>query len=207
MGNVVVDLSMSLDGFIAGPNDGSERSLGDGGDRLFAWYFNGDTEVAMPNYDLVFKTDPVSAEVIRESFRACGANVSGRRTFDIANAWGGRDPYGVASFIVSHSVPAEWSQPDSPFTFVTDGVASAIAHAKAAAGPKNVGVVAASIAQQCLELGLLDEIHIHLVPILLGGGVRLFERIGAQPVELEPISVIVASSVTHLTFRVAKQES
>jgi dihydrofolate reductase len=196
MGKVVVDLAMSLDGFIAGPGDDIQQ--------LFKWYFDGDTEVKMPNYDLVFKTDPVSAELIRETFSTCGANVTGRRTFDIANAWGGKDPYGVPSFIVSHTVPAEWSGPDSPFTFVTDGVASAIAQAKAAAGHKNVGVVAASLAQQCLKLGLLDEIHIHLVPVLLGEGIRLFEDLGPPPIELVTTRIVDAPGVTHVTFRVVK---
>ena len=204
MGNVIVELAMSLDGFIAGPNDSPERSLGDGGERLFTWYFNGDTEIAMPSYELVFKTDPVSAELMRESFRTYGASVTGRRTFDIANAWGGKDPHGVPSFIVSHSVPAEWSGARSPFTFVTDGVASAIAQAKAAAGHKDVGVAAASIAQQCLKLGLLDEIQIHLVPVLLGEGIRLFDHLGAAPIELERTRVVEAPGVTHLTFRVVK---
>jgi dihydrofolate reductase len=204
MGNVIVELTMSLDGFIAGANDGSEQPLGDGGEQLFTWYFNGDTEVTLPNSEMVFKTDPVSAELIRESFYTYGASVTGRRTFDIANAWGGKDPYGVPSFIVSHSVPAEWSGADSPFTFVTDGVASAIAQAQAAAGHKDVGVAAASIAQQCLKLGLLDEIRIHLAPILLGQGIRLFDHFGAAPVELEATRVVAAPGVTHLTFRVVK---
>ena len=138
------------------------------------------------------------------SLAGYGASVTGRRTFDIANAWGGKDPHGVPSFIVSHSVPAEWSGARSPFTFVTDGVASAIAQAKAAAGHKDVGVAAASIAQQCLKLGLLDEIQIHLVPVLLGEGIRLFDHLGAAPIELERMRVVEAPGVTHLTFRVVK---
>ena len=121
-----------------------------------------------------------------------------------AHDWGGQDPYGVPSFIVSHTVPAEWSGPDSPFTFVTDGVASAIAEAKAAAGERDVAVAAANIAQQCLKLGLLDEIQIHLVPVLLGEGVRLFDDLGAAPIALERTRVIAAPGVTHLYFRVIK---
>ena len=111
--------------------------------------------------------------------------MTGRRTFDVANAWGGKDPYGIPSFIVSHTAPSEWVGEDSPFTFVTDGVASVIAQAKEAAGEKHVGVAAASIAQQCLKLGLLDGIQIHLVHVLLGEGIRLFDDLGAAPIELE----------------------
>lgn len=196
MGNVVVELTMSLDGFIARPDDST--------DEIFGWYFNGDTEVQMPNHDLVFKTDPVSAELMRESFPTFGANVTGRRTFDVANAWGGKDPFGLPSFVVSHSVPEEWSGLDSPFTFVTDGVESAIAQAKAAAGDRHVGVGAASLAQQCLKLGLLDEIHLHLVPVLLGSGIRLFDNLGSTPIELERIRVVEAPGVTHLFLRVVK---
>lgn len=197
MGKVIVELSMSLDGFIARPDGGT--------DEVHAWYFAGDTEVAMPNHGLVFKTDPLSAELIRDQFRTIGANVTGRRTFEDAGAWGGRDPYGVPSFIVSHSVPAEWSGPDSPFTFVTDGVASAIARAKAAAGDRDVAVAAADIARQCLALGLLDEIHLHLAPVLLGGGIRLFDGLGAAPIALERTRVVAAPGVTHLSFRVVER--
>ncbi|MDI6697074.1 MAG: dihydrofolate reductase family protein [Anaerolineales bacterium] len=196
MSKVIVELSMSLDGFIARPDNST--------DEVHAWYFNGNTEVAMPNSELVFKTDPVSAELIREQFRTIGANVTGRRTFDDAQAWGGRDPYGVPSFIVSHTIPMEWSGPDSPFTFVTEGVASAIAQAKAAAGNKDVAVAAASIAQQCLNLGLLDEIQIHLAPVLLGEGIRLFDHLSIAPMQLERTRVIEAPHVTHLYFRVVK---
>ena len=106
----------------------------------------------------------MSAELIRDQFRTVDANVTGRRTFEDAGAWGGRDPYGVPSFIVSYTVPAEWSGPNAPFAFVTEGVASAIAQAKAAAGNKHVAVAAASIAQQCLRLGLLEEIQLHIAP-------------------------------------------
>ena len=196
MGKVIVELSMSLDGFIARPDAST--------DEVFRWYFDGTTEIKMPNNELVFQVDPASAEIVRESFSRAGANVTGRRTFDDAGAWGGQDPFGLPSFIVSHSVPPEWSGQDSPFTFVTDGVASAIAQAKAAAGDKDVGVAAADIAQQCLKLGLLDEIHVHLVPFLLGSGVRLFDHLGDEPIELEQIGVVEAPGVTHLRFRVVK---
>jgi dihydrofolate reductase len=111
---------------------------------------------------------------------------------------------GVPTFVVTHTVPEEWVYEGSPFTFVTDDVESAVEQAKAVAGDKNVAVGAASIAQQCIRAGLLDEIHVELVPVLLGGGVRLFEHLGTEPIELESSRVIEAPGVTHLTFRVAK---
>ena len=195
---------MSLDGFIAGPNDGPGAPLGEGGERLFAWYFSGDTDYRLPGTEMVFRVSSASAELLREAHGTMGAFVTGRRTFDITNGWGGRPPLGVPTFVVTHTVPEEWVYEGSPFTFVTDGVESAVEQARAVAGDKNVAVGAASIAQQCIRAGLLDEIHVDLVPVLLGGGVRLFEHLGPEPIELESTRVIEAPGVTHLTFRVVK---
>jgi dihydrofolate reductase len=203
LGKVILDITMSLDGFIAGPNDGPERPLGDGGERLFAWYFSGDIDYRMPSATMTFKVSPASAEVFQE-VQTIGALVTGRRTFDIANAWGGRHPVDVPVFVVTHTVPQEWVYEGSPFTFVTDGVESAVEQAKAVAGDKTVGVGAASIAQQCINAGLLDEVQIHLAPVLLGNGIRLFDHLGTEPIELESTRVIDAPDVTHLRFRVAK---
>ncbi len=197
-------LSMSLDGFIAGPNDGAELPLGEGGERLFAWYSGGDTEYRLPGTEMVFMVSPQSAELLREAHSKMGAFVTGRRTFDITNGWGGSPPLGVPTFVVTHTVPQEWVYEGSPFTFVTEGVESAVEQAKAVAGDKDVAVGAASIAQQCIRAGLLDEVHVDLVPVLLGGGVRLFEHLGTTPIELERTRVIEAPDVTHLTFRVVK---
>ena len=204
MGKVSTGLSMSLDGFIAGPNDGPERPLGDGGERLFRWYSSGDTEYRLPGTEMVFNVSPHSAELLREAHSNMGAFVTGRRTFDITNGWGGRPPLGVPAFVVTHTVPQEWVYEGSPFTFVTGGVESAVEQARAVAGDKNVAVGAASIAQQCIRAGLLDEIHVDLVPVLLGGGVRFFEHLGNEPIDLESTRVIEARGVTHLTFRVVK---
>ena len=113
-------------------------------------------------------------------------------------------PLGVPTFVVTHSVPQEWVYEGSPFTFVTDGLESAVEQARAVAGDKNVAVGAASIAQQCIRAGLLDEIHIDLVPVLLGDGIRLFDHLGAGPIELESTEVIEGAGVTHLTFRVVR---
>ena len=204
MGKVSTGLSMSLDGFIAGPNDGPERPLGEGGMRLFAWYAGGDTEYRLPGTEMVFKVSPQSADLLREAHSKMGAFVTGRRTFDITNGWGGSPPLGVPTFVVTHTAPQEWVYEGSPYTFITDGVESAVEQAKAVAGDKDVAVGAASIAQQCIRSGLLDEIHIDLVPVLLGGGVRLFDHLGTGPIELERVRVVEAPDVTHLTFRVVK---
>jgi dihydrofolate reductase len=203
MGKVTFNITMSLDGFVAGPNDGPENGLGDGGDRLFEWYFSGDTEIPISDGNMVIIVSPKSAEILKQAFEQYGGGVWGRRTFDIAKAWGGHPP-GSPAFIVTHHVPQEWVFEGSPFTFVTDGVQSAIRQAKEAAGDKDVVVCTASILQQCLNAGLMDEIHIDLAPILLGGGVRLFDDLGSEPIELYTIRVVEAPGVTHLGFRVVK---
>jgi dihydrofolate reductase len=205
MGKVAMGLSMSLDGFIAGPKDGPELPLGEGGERLFAWYSGGDTEYRLPGTEMVFMVSPQSAELLREAHSKMGAFVTGRRTFDITNGWGGSPPLGVPTFVVTHTIPQDWVYKGSPFTFVTDGVESAVEKAREVAGDKTVAVGAASIAQQCIRAGLLDEIHVDLVPVLLGNGVRLFDHLGTEPIELESTSVIEAPGVTHLTFRVVKE--
>ncbi len=204
MGKVSVGLTMSLDGFIAGPNDGPERPLGEGGERLFEWYSSGDTEYSMPGTEMVFRISSQSAELLSGLEKTMGAFVTGRRTFDITNGWGGRPPLGVPTFVVTHSVPREWVYEGSPYTFVTDGVESAVEQANSVAGDKGVAVGAASIAQQCIRAGLLDEVTVNLVPVLLGGGVRLFDHLGPAPIELESTGVVEGSGVTHLTFRVIK---
>src|SRR5919206_4130079 len=163
MGKVSMGLSMSLDGFIAGPNDGPERPLGEGCERLFEWYSGGDTEYRLPGTEMVFRISPQSAELLREVHGKIGAFVTGRRTFDITNGWGGSPPLGVPTFVLSHTVPQDWVYEGSPFTFVTEGVESAVEQARAVAGDKDVAVGAASIVQQCIRAGLLDLIHIDLV--------------------------------------------
>ncbi len=204
MGKVIVELSMSLDGFVAGPNDSPELPLGEGGERLFAWYSSGDTALPLPGTDMVFNVSRASAELLREEWSQPGAMVAGRRMFDIAGAWGGKPPGGKNCFIVTHSPPPEWVAPGSPFTFVTDGVASAIRQAQQVAGDKNVGVSSASIVQQAIAAELLDELRIDLVPVLLGGGVRLFEHLGSVPIDLERRGVVEGNGVTHIRFRVVK---
>jgi dihydrofolate reductase len=199
MGTVGAGFSMSLDGFIAGPNDDMLR--------LFAWMFSGDTElkVSTGDKDIELKVSAESAEQFEQAGSVIGAIVSGRRMFDVADAWGGKHPMDVPIFVVTHNPPQEWiDKKGSPFTFVTDGVASAVEQAKLIAGDKNVGVGGADIMRQCLKLGLLDEIGIDLVPVLLGRGIRLFEHLGIEPVELECTGMVNAPGVTHLRFRVIR---
>jgi dihydrofolate reductase len=204
MGKVRTAHSTSLDGFIGGPNDGPEAPMGHGGERLLGWYSGGDTEYRLPGTEMVFKVSPQTAELLRETRRATGALVTGRRTFDLTNGWGGRHPLDVPVFVVSHTVPQEWVYEGSPFTFVTDGLQSALEQAKALAGDKDVGVVGASLVQQCIRAGVLEEIHVDLVPVVLGDGVRLLDHLGTEPLELESTRVIEGAGVTHLTFRVVK---
>lgn len=199
MGNVGVRFSMSLDGFIAGPND----DVG----HVFSWMMSGDTEYAVTigNQDLTLKMSEQGVKLYKDMAQSTGAIVSGRRSFDVAGAWGGRHPVNVPIFVVTHNVPQEWvDKPGSPFTFVTDGVESAVRQAKAVAGDKNVGVGGADITQQCIRAGLLDEIGIDLVPVVLGSGVRLFENIGDEPLQLESTMVSKDTGVIHLRFRVVK---
>lgn len=200
MGNVAVGLSMSLDGFIAGLGDGPDKPLGDGGGRLFDWWSAG-TERIGP--DDRFKPPERSRPVVEEMFE-CGAIITGRRTFDIANGWGGHHPLGAPFFLLTHNPPAEHVGPGTEGTAVTDGIESALEQARAIAGDKDVAVGAPDVAQQYLRAGLLDEIHINLVPVLLGDGVRLFANLEDCQFDLECTRVVESDGVTHLRYRVVK---
>jgi dihydrofolate reductase len=194
MGKVFLILSISLDGYVAGPNDEIEP--------LHNWLFGGDTP-SQHGHGLTLSS--ASREVLDEALEETGACVAGRRTYDVSGGWGGEPPYPVPYFIVSHDVPPEMAREDAPFTFVTDGVEAAIERAKAAAGDKKVSVAGADVPQQAIRAGLLDEIHIHLVPVLLGEGKRLFDHLGNQRIDLERTRVVEApESVTHLRFRVKR---
>ena len=203
MGKVTFNMTMSLDGFVAGPNDGPENGLGDGGGGLFDWYFNGDTEVYLSEGTPMLKVSKQSAELMKEAVSQYGAGVWGRRTFDIAHAWGGNPP-GSPAFIVTHKVPQEWVKDGSPFTFVTDGVESAIRQAKQAAGDKDVVICTPSILQQAIKAGLVDEITVDIAPILIGDGVSMFDHLGTGPIHLECVRNVQTPHVTHLSFRVIK---
>jgi dihydrofolate reductase len=203
MGKVIFNMTMSLDGFVAGENDRSDNPLGDGGEPLFTWYSSGDTDYEFPGMGLKAKISKVSAKRLDKAIKSAGALVTGRKTFDIANAWGGQHPADVPVVVLTHHVPQEWVKEGSPFTFVTDGIESAIQKAKALAGKKNVIVGTATTLQQSLNAGLLDEISIDLVPVVLGKGVKLFDNFKKMP-ELEQIDVVEGHGVTHLQYRVVK---
>jgi len=191
---VVANMSMSLDGFIADRND----EVG----PLFDWYQAG--PVATPSADerWSFHTSEASARQLREILHSIGALICGRRLFDLTQGWGGRHPTGCPVFVVTHSVPPGWPREDAPFTFVTDGVESAVAQAKATAGDKIVAVATPPITQQCLNLGLLDVIRVDLVPVLLGDGIRFFDNLRDAPIMLDDPAVTEGLRVTHLEYRV-----
>jgi dihydrofolate reductase len=194
MSKVTSDMSMSLDGFIAGPNDSVERPLGDGGDRLHQWVYG--LESWRKLHDLAGGTTNRDAEVLDESFKNTGTVVMGRRMFNFGERyWGDNPPFHMPVF----------KEGGTTFTFATDGIESALRQAKAAAGDKDVSVAGgANIVQQFIEAGLLDQLQIHLVPVLLGDGRRLFDHIGTEQIELESTRVIESPGVTHLRFRVVK---
>jgi dihydrofolate reductase len=198
---VSADISMSLDGFITGPNDDVSRPLGEGGERLHQWVF----ELASwrERHGLAGGKSNRDADVLDEAFRNVGAVVMGRRMFNHGEKpWGDNPPFHVPVFVVTHNSRQMLNKEGgTTFTFVTDGIESALKQAKAAAGGKDLSVAGgANIVQQFLKAGLLDEIQIHLVPVLLGDGKRLFEHL--KEVELVPTRVIESTGVTHLKYRV-----
>jgi dihydrofolate reductase len=203
MGKVVVDLSMSLDGFITGPNDGIEMPLGEGGERLHDWIFGGKTDRSgsSPRQSAI----DVNRAVLDEAFETTGAIVMGRRLFDFGEKpWGDEPRFEVPVFVLSHRPRETIKKGKTTFTFVTDGIEGALERAKAVAGDKDVSMSAANVAQRYLQAGLLDKIQIHLMPILLGQGRRLFKHLGTEPIELERTRIIESSDVTHLRFRIIK---
>ncbi len=194
--------STSLDGFIAGAGDSPTLPLGIGGDRLFRWFSDGDTP---RRFYPDFRMSAISAKFFDEGAGAQGAVITGRRTYDIANAWGGRGPLpGVPLFIVTHRIPE--IAPDSypKYTFVTEGVERAVKQAEITADGRSVAIMGASLVQQCLGAGLLDELTIHLVPFVLGRGVRLLDGLESCGVELDLVRIVDAPGVTHLTYHVVK---
>ena len=196
MSNVFTGASMSLDGYISGPAE-------TGFEHLFKWYDAGDVEVTTANPELTMHMTEVGAEYFRNLIEVTGALVCGRKLFDFTDGWGGTHPLDKPLVVVTHSVPEGWPREGSPFTFVTDGIESAIEQAKALAGDKMVAVNGGTIASQCLDAGLLDEIWVDLVPVLLGAGTRFFDQLEGAPFELEgPISVVEDTDVSHLRYRV-----
>jgi dihydrofolate reductase len=197
MSKVVAIMSMSLDGFVADRNDGVAE--------VFDWYMNsGDVEIHVGGGDpMTFHVSQPSADQLRGLISELGAMVSGRRTFDKAEGWGGNHAWGPA-FVVTHHIPDGWPRPNSTVHFVTDGIESAVKQAKAAAAGKSVGVHGADTIQQCLNGGLLDEIHVDIAAVLLGSGIRLFDRLAGTPSVLGNPTVVKGVGVTHLRYPVHK---
>ncbi len=200
MSSTVLYMSMSLDGFIAGPNESPDNGLGDGGHRLHEWCLPGggdDFEAA------VARLRGVNRQIYEESM-STGALVAGRQTFEPAGGWGGDHHDGVPIYILSRNPAPAWAA-DWPAVHYVSDLEAAMRDAKHAAGDRNVLVHGAGIAQRALTAGLLDELEIHLVPLLLGGGRRLFEHLGFEPPELERIRVLEGEGgVTHLRYRVRR---
>ena len=199
MSATVLYMSMSLDGFIAGPNERPGNGLGDGGHRLHEW--------AMPGGDLdldtIRRSGGVNGKVVDE-FMSTGAVVAGRGTFELADGWGGDHHDGVPIFIVARDEPgldiSQWPL----VTYISD-VRSAMTQAKEAAGGKNVLVHGAGVAQLALGAGVLDEIELHVVPVLFGQGRRLFDGLPAEQIALERTRILEGENgVTHMHYRVQR---
>lgn len=196
MGKVGLGKSMSLDGFITGPNPGPGNPLGDGGDRIFAWMAAGNA----------------MNEVLGDALASTGAVIMGKRTFEVIDGpegWVAPDgtPFALPVFVLTHEVREPVTKGQTAFTFVGDGIERALARAKAAAGDdKDVGLMGANVAQQFIMAGLVDEMLISLVPVFLGGGARLFDRLTDAPYPFEPVGVIETPGATHLRFRVVKAD-
>jgi dihydrofolate reductase len=207
-----LDISMSLDGFVAGPNQTIDDPLGEGGMRLHEWVFG--LASFREHHGLEGGERNADDEIVAEQIAATGATVMGRHMFSSGAGpweddpmadgwWGDEPPFRGPVFILTHHArePVE-KEGGTTFTFVTDGIESALEQARAAAGGKDVALGGgAGVAQQYLSAGLLDEVQIHLVPLLLGGGVRLFDHLEGDPVAFEATRVIASPAVTHLRFR------
>ena len=199
MTKVYTGATMSLDGYIAGPEES-------GFDRLFQWYGNGDVELPTTHDEMTFRLTRASADHISTYLDATGALVVGRHLFDVTSGWGGIHPLGVPVVVLSHSdrVPDGWPD-DAPFAFVSSGIEAAIDKAKELAGGKNVGLNGGQIASQALNAGLLDEVWVDLVPVLLGAGTPFFSQLGVAPVDLDgPLSITEGNRVTHLRYEVRR---
>jgi len=215
MTRLLLDISMSLDGFVAGPRPTLEDPLGEGGERLHEWVVKLAAWRERHGLD-GGETGPV-ADLVAESVRRTGAVIMGRRMFsggegpweDDPNAdgwWGDDPPFGVPVFVLTHHArETVHKQGGTSFTFVTDGIDSALEQARAAADGRDVAIGGgASVAQQYLAAGLVDDIQIHVAPVLLGAGTRLFAEFHADSVSLELVETLGSEDATHLTYRVAR---
>ena len=195
MGVVFSSFTVSLDGFVADP-DGSVSG------ELLDWYNNGDIEVRPAGYPITFTMSAASAAYWHQN-ETEGVFVCGRGIFDQAQGWAGRPPNDSPTFVITHRPPpADWPPvPGAPFTFV-DSVEAALTQARTVAAGRDINVAGPSIAQQCLNLGLLDEVRLDLAPIFLGAGIRYFDNLENEKVHLELLQVVEGHQVTHLRYKV-----
>ena len=198
MARTSIFAAVSLDGFIAADDD----TVG----PLFDWYQNGDVPITFSDEDRVFHTTQATADFLRSTATSIAAVVIGRRLFDLTDGWGGVPANGEHVFVVTHEPPTDWAYRDTaPFTFVTDGVRSAIEQAKAFAGDRDVSVSAGQIGGQAIREGLIDYVVLNLVPAVLGSGVPFFgEGVMADPVLFEDPRIVQGKQVTHLVYDVRR---
>jgi dihydrofolate reductase len=200
MSQVVLDITMSLDGFVTAPNDGPGRGLGDDGECLHYWVFGGPWTYGESQQERPGARG-VDREVLDE-LMAAGAAVVGRRMYDVTDGWGGTSPFGVPCVVVTHRI-GDQPQPASGFEFVS-GIEAAVDRARQIAGDRPVGIGGgASIAQQALQAELVDELQIHIAPVILGAGRPLFGELGTR-LRLERTRVLDSPFATHIKFRVLK---
>ncbi len=197
MSKLVAIMSMSLDGYVADESHGVAE--------VFDWYFtSGDVQVHTGGSSpMTFSVSAASAEHLRDLTAELGAVLTGRRTFEVADGWGGNHAWGPA-FVLTHEVPVGWPRPGSTVSFVTDGLENAVDRAKEAAGGKAVGVHGADTIRQLLDAGLLDELQVDVSAVLLGSGIRLFDRLARTPATLGDPTVTAGVGVTHLRYPVRK---
>jgi len=203
MGRVIADITMTLDGFVAGPNDGIENPLGEGGDRIHQWLYDSASWRELHGHE--GGEARADGKLVEESFERTGAIVMGKRMFengDGPNGWADHPPFHMPVFVLTHESRAPKVLEDTTFTFITDGIESALEQARAAAGDKDVAVGGgANAIQQFIKAGLLDELQVHVAHVLLGDGIPLFGRTGPEKIELEATRVMDSPGVTHLRFR------
>jgi dihydrofolate reductase len=190
MGQIVSDISISLDGYITGPNDGPEHPLGEGGEVLHEW---------------IFRDPDTFPQLMADLQQSTGAIVMGRWSYELANGWGEEPPFRLPVFVVTHRPhPRLEKQGGTSFTFVTDGLDSAMQQAQAAAGDRAIAIHGGTLAQQLLRTGRLDELRLHIIPVLLGAGKRFFEEGVVGPRTLELVSERADPDAVHVHYRTAR---
>ena len=205
MSKVLAAITMSMDGYIAGPNDRVGAGLGDGGERLHHWMFGDPSTDGKEG-----RRGPADVDqaYLDELFSSGGAWIVGRTMHDLAEGWGDDPGFGVPVFVVTHRARETDVKGDTTFTFVTGGLDDALRRAREAAGQKNVIVMGGGeVLRRCLDAGFVDELALTIAPIVLGAGKRLFDGIGSADLAFEPAAVIESPAATHIRYRVKREAS